>query len=131
MSGILEVRIAQYSEDGPRPIKTEFGYQGRRLRQLKREGDVAIYEVLGGGGKMLLGYEVVRIRVAPPNTFPDGSSVPWREIYPSSSRDSTDWGLIAFSYPRNGLDRAMERFGDMLSCGEGTPQGSTNDEQVV
>jgi hypothetical protein len=47
-----------------RELEKEFGYQGRTLRQLRREGRVAIYELLDRG-EVLYGYEVVVIKIAP------------------------------------------------------------------
>jgi hypothetical protein len=45
-------------------LETQIRYQNRILRQVAREGFTAIYEVLLDGG-MLVGFEVIRIKVAP------------------------------------------------------------------
>jgi hypothetical protein len=43
-------------------LETEIKVQNRILKQLKRERDVAIYELFGANG-MLYGYEVIIIKV--------------------------------------------------------------------
>ncbi len=91
-----------------KPIETEISYQGRTLKQLRREGMVALYEVLSPGN-VSYGYEVIIIKVAPAREI-FGKQYPEREIYPSSSVASNDWGSIAWSYGRDWLDRASEHY---------------------
>ena len=62
---------------------------------------------------MLIGYEVVRIRVAPPMEI-NGNTSPWRESYPKSTKASDDWGRHGFSYGREQRERAEERYQDMI-----------------
>ena len=90
-------------------LEREIRYQGRILRQLKREGTTAIYEVLSDGGGFLYGYEVIRIkRVPAEEKF--GKSYPERELYPSSAKNSLDWGTIAWSWGRNQKEHAFGQF---------------------
>jgi hypothetical protein len=99
----------EYSQENPRAIKTEFRYQGHVLRQLKRQGDVAIYERFGQVGTLLLGYEVVRIRVREPHIFPNGTQIPWAETYPQAEI----WGTYGFTYQARDLKGAETRFAKM------------------
>lgn len=96
-----------------RELEKEFGYQGRTLRQLKREGRVAIYELLGRGG-VLYGYEVVIVKIAPAEEIM-GKPYPEREVYPSSRKDSDDWGHIAWSYGRDHFQDALKRYTGLVA----------------
>ena len=96
-----------------RELEKEFGFQGRTLRQMKREGRVCVYELLGRGG-VLYGYEVVIIKIAPAVEI-KGELYPEREVYPSSSKSSDDWGRVAWSYSRNCFQDALERYAGLLS----------------
>jgi hypothetical protein len=118
--------IEHWTEINPRPIQTEFPHQCRVLRQLKRSGNIALYQLLGGGGKMPLGYEVVRIRIAPPVEI-EGRAYPWREYYPKSTKHSDDWGRHGFSYGRDQRERAEERYQDMVCEGDGVGTVSSLD----
>lgn len=76
------------------PIDHDFVYRGFRYHQITREGNLAIYEQTWTGSKTpSIAYEVVRIRVAPPHTFPTGVSYPAREVYPSDE----SWGADGFT----------------------------------
>lgn len=94
-------------------LQTKFKYQSRTLRQLKREGRVAIYELLGRG-EVLYGYEVVIIKIRPAEIVFE-REYPEREVYPSSSKESSDWGSIAWSYGRNYLSDALKRFDGLVA----------------
>ena len=89
-------------------LPLELGYQDRKLKQLKRQGRIAIYEVFGPG-KFLLGYEVIIIKFAPAKEL-FGCCVPEREVYPSSAKNSNDWGHIAWTYNRKDLELALKRY---------------------
>lgn len=74
------------------PLVTEFEDRTFRYAQLERHGNVAIFtqtHKLGGGVR----YEVVRIRIAPEHTWPNGTTSPEREVYPGSS----SWGQLAWT----------------------------------
>lgn len=75
-------------------LEREFRYQGRILRQLRREGTTAIYEVLSDGGGVLYGYEVIRIKRAPAEEK-FGKFYPERELYPSSLGNFGNFALRA------------------------------------
>src|SRR5208282_4503374 len=94
------------------PLETTLKVQGRTLRQLRRVGMIAIYE-LRNPGQLLLGYEVIRIRVKPAQEV-FGRQYLERECYPSSARDSPDWGTIAWSFGRNQRREAMAMFNGLV-----------------
>jgi hypothetical protein len=86
------------------PLATVLKARGRILRQIERQGLVALYDVRAPGDR-LYGYEVIRIKIKPPaEAF--GRLYPEREAYPADE----DWGTRAWSYPRNGLEAAKEHF---------------------
>jgi len=93
-------------------LETELTYQNRTLRQLKRTGMIAIYEVRNAG-EMLYGYEVIKIKVAPEREV-FGKLYPERELYPSSAKESTDWGTIAWSFGRNQKNEALAMFNGLI-----------------
>ena len=93
-------------------LKTEFKYQGRTLRQLKREGAVAVYDVRNAGNT-LYGFEVILVKVAPAETIM-GREYPEREVYPSSAKNSDDWGTLAWSFGCNDRKRAFACFNGLL-----------------
>lgn len=89
-------------------IETELNVQNRTLKQLKREGNVAIYELFGRG-RVLYGYEVVIVKIHPAETIL-GREYPEREGYPANE----DWGDLAWSYGSNHLKDAMKRFNGLV-----------------
>ena|ERR1700757_3417110 len=93
-------------------LETEFEYQGRTLRQLARVGRVAIYEVRNAA-EILYGYEVIVIKVAPAEEKFD-RQYPERELYPSSAKNSNDWGRIAWSFGRNFRKEAFAAFNGLV-----------------
>src|SRR5271157_4904451 len=86
-------------------LATDLKAQNRTLRQLKRTGLVAVYDVRNEG-EILLGFEVIKIKVAPEQEK-FGKLYPERELYPSSARESTDWGTIAWSFGRKQKKEAL------------------------
>jgi hypothetical protein len=80
-------------------LASELKVQNRTLRQLERDGRVALYALYGANG-LLYGFEVVLIRVRKAGEV-FGKAYPEREVYPSSE----DWGTLAWSYGRT--DRAL------------------------
>jgi hypothetical protein len=96
-----------------RPFKTEFGYQGRTLRQLGRTGRVAVYELLLRG-KVPVGHEVIVFKIEPAEEL-FGKMVPEREAYPSSSKESSDWGKIAWSWGTAQKRTAWAQFEELVN----------------
>ena len=90
-------------------LSTELGVQNRTLRQVKREGRIALYEVYGPNG-VLYGFEVVIIKVAKAR-FVFDRQYPEREVYPANE----DWGSLAWSYGRNSRNLAEECFAKCLA----------------
>jgi hypothetical protein len=93
-------------------LEKELSYQGRTLRQLKREGNVAIYDVRNAGNT-LYGFEVIIVRILPEETIM-GKPYPEREAYPSSAKNSDDWGKIAWSYGAKDKIRALACYNGLL-----------------
>src|SRR6516164_4558516 len=91
-----------------RPLEIKLKYQDRTLRQLKREGRVAIYTI-HGLGDTLYGYEVVLIQIHPAKEI-FGRSYPEREGYPSPEQ----WGQEAWSYGINQRTKALAQFNGLL-----------------
>jgi hypothetical protein len=94
-------------------LEPQIRYQNRLLRQLKREGLTAIYEVLSDGN-VCYGYEVIRIKIAPAKEM-FGKFVPEHEAYPSSAKGSNDWGDIAWSYGRDQKTEPFERYNGLAA----------------
>jgi len=93
-------------------LPIEFGQEGRTLRQIKRSGKAAIYELSGTQG-LLYGYEVVVID-AEKERERFGKTFIEREIYPSSSK----FGKLGWSFGREHRKQAFEKF-DILVQAEG------------
>jgi len=91
-----------------KPLPKEIPYQGRVLKQILREGTVAIYEVIARGN-VSYGYEVIWIKFAPEEEK-FGKLYPNRELYPSSSKNSNDWGQIAWSWGTLQKNQAFSQF---------------------
>jgi hypothetical protein len=90
-------------------LKTEIKIsKDRTLKQLKREGMVAIYELFGPGN-ILYGYEVIRIKIREAGEV-FGTHYPVREIYPASE----EWGRYGWTYGVNYIDKAMARFNGLV-----------------
>jgi len=85
---------------------------GRTLRQIKREGMTAIYDVRNDGN-CLYGYEVIIIRVLPAKVI-FNRQYPERESYPSNSKQSSDWGSLAWSFGRKDKLRALAMFNSLV-----------------
>ena len=112
-------------------LKTEIKFQGRTLRQLKREGNVAIYDVRNAGNT-LYGFEVIIVKVAPAETIM-GREYPEREVYPSSRKESDDWGSLAWSFGCNDKKRALACFNGLVKRSRegaaGVPQTDSGPEE--
>jgi hypothetical protein len=85
-------------------LETEFKVQDRTLRQLKRIGHAAIYELFGPTG-LLYGYEVVVIRIRKEHEA-FGRHFPEMESYPAT----TAWGTEGWSFIARDLAGALETF---------------------
>ena len=75
------------------PIDTAFEEGRFRYTQIQREGDIAIYEQQHKENPKVIRYEVIRIRIAPEHTWPNGNTTPEREAYPGASV----WGRLGFT----------------------------------
>ncbi len=101
-------------------LETELRIHGRTLRQLKRQGRVAMYEVLNAGA-VLIGYEVVIVQIRPEEIF-SGRSYPEREVLP---RDS-EWGFFGWSFQARDLKGAQKRFAHLLPRWGASASGGPN-----
>ena len=99
-----------------KPIKTDFiwtgdGYgssEARHIKQLKREGDIAIYERRSNKTGSLDGYEVIKISRHNGYTL-GGQYVAPAETYPGASQfGKTAWNCST-------LDRAEVRFNQLIT----------------
>jgi hypothetical protein len=101
------------------PTPIEIKYHGRTLRQLKREGMVALYQMDGP-----CGYEVVVIRIRKgEEAF--GKVYPERESYPAGE----DWGTYGWTYRPDERDKAEKRFDSLLpKWGANVPNRHINDD---
>jgi hypothetical protein len=70
------------------PLATEFDDRTYHYTQLERHGNLALYEQRHKELEAVRRYEVVRIRERPAHTWPNGTTSPAREAYPST----TAWG---------------------------------------
>jgi hypothetical protein len=93
-------------------LATALKTQNRTLRQLKRTGLIAIYDVRNEG-QMLYGFEVVKIKVAPEAEI-FGKQYPERELYPSSAKESADWGTVAWSFGTTQKRQALAMFNGLV-----------------
>jgi hypothetical protein len=89
-------------------LKTELQVQNRTLKQIKRQGSVALYELYGPQGQ-LYGFEVVVVRIRRAEEL-FGRRYPERETYPGNE----DWGTYGWSYLASDLPGAQKRFEHLL-----------------
>jgi hypothetical protein len=101
-----------------KPLKTEFKYQGRTVRQLDRSAGAALYE-LRNKAEVLYGYKVIEIKIHPEQTIM-GTVYPEREAYPKDE----DWGVHAWSFGANNKAGALQAFNGLTkkSISESTLQ---------
>jgi hypothetical protein len=85
-------------------LATEFKVQNRTLKQIKRKGDVALYELYGANG-MLYGFELIIIKIRKAREA-FGKFYPEHETYPASE----DWGSLGWSYGQNFRSTAVKAF---------------------
>jgi hypothetical protein len=100
--------------DPLRALKTSWSTLERQYKILERTGDVVLVEVRNQA-RIYIGYEVAIVRVAPAKLI-FGKEVPRREIYPSSAKNSDDWGRFAWSYGPTQLAAARERIARILAA---------------
>jgi hypothetical protein len=93
-------------------LATEISAQGRTYKQIKRRGQVALYELSVKGE--LRGFEVIVIQIhAAGERF--GKWYPTREGFPSSE----SWGTSGFSYLASNKDGAERRFAELIGRAKG------------
>lgn len=88
-------------KDAPfRPLSTVVEKHGRKYTQLKRDGNVAMFVISGGG------FEVIHIRIREEQKLPGGKIAPRRETYPSDE----EFGTHGWYYPKEYADMAEQKF---------------------
>lgn len=97
---------SKYTESNPRPLAKEFNREGMIHRQIKREGNVAMFSVGSGGG-----VEVALIRTAKPQKLPNGEWAPWRESYPSTG----EFGSRGWYYMKDQRETAERKFAELVA----------------
>ena len=95
-------------------LETELRVQNRTLKQIRRQGIVALYEIYGSQG-LLCGFELIIVKIHPPQKIM-GRFYPEREGYPANE----DWGTLAWSYGRNYREIADSAF-ESLCRNQDTP----------
>ena len=88
-------------------VPVEFGANGMQYRQIKRNGRIAMYAVIGKAGKRY-GSEVVILAVHPACSIM-GRDYPDREVYPHNE----DFGLTGWYYQSD--EDAERRFRSLVS----------------
>lgn len=73
-------------------LKSQFTVGRRSYSQIKRQGDVALFEISEPKWKSP-GYEVIIVQKNKPRVFPSGKKYPARESYPPSEQ----WGKQGWS----------------------------------
>jgi hypothetical protein len=86
-------------------LGTRFRHSGFELTQLKRVGDVAVYEQTKGKQPPAFEVVVIRRREA---CVAFGTELPATEFYPTN----TDWGSMGFTYCS--LEEAERKFGELI-----------------
>ena len=103
-------------DESVRVLPLTWGAEQRGYRILERLRDIVLVEVRNEA-KIHIGYEVAIIRVQPAKWIAGNKKItPKREIYPSSAKNSDDWGHLAWSYGPNQLAAARERVARILAA---------------
>lgn len=75
------------------PVEAVFDLGNYRHTQLARQGEWALYEQRHRDNAAVVRFEVVRLRVRPAHTWPNGAITPEHEAYPGAS----SWGKDGFT----------------------------------
>ena len=73
-------------------LPLSFRDRGFLYEQVERQGEVALYSQTNHSG--IVRYEVVRIRIQPEHTWPNGTTTPEKEAYPGSN----SWGRLGWTF---------------------------------
>ena len=100
--------------EAPRPLPLSFNRHGHTYEQWMVDAarSAAIYKIkLPGKDKSLLGYEVVRVRIAKESKLPGGKVAPLREVYPGDE----EFGTHGWGYSPEQLSVATNKFSSIRS----------------
>jgi hypothetical protein len=108
-----------------KPLDIEIGHDGRKLHQLHRTGNIAMYELRNEQG-LLLGYEVIKTRIQK-ETERYGNILAEREIYPCDSQ----FGSMGWSFGKDHKIEANEKFKILVNLEQNgfTPTGAPTVER--
>ena len=98
-------------------LPTQFLRSGWWYKQLKREGNLGIYEQYDPNNReKVAGYVVAKIRTQGEKLLPSGTILPPQEIFPSPSKFTTD-GFVYMpkSAKSSGLEKAEKKFGELAA----------------
>lgn len=87
------------------PLAASFRRHGYEFERINRIGPIAIYK--RSRCNRVVSFEVLVLRATPERTLPDGTIVPAKERYPTSS----EWGEYGWSC--TSLDRAQSKFEEL------------------
>ena len=99
------------------PLPTQILRSGWWYEQLKREGNLGIYEQYDPNNReKVTGYVVAKIRTQGEKLLPSGTILPPQEVFPPPSKFGTDgFFYMPKSAKSSGLEKAEEKFGDLLA----------------
>ena len=103
-----EPQNMEFTEQNPRPVAEKFNKHGVERTLKQRKGNVCLYGMPNGG------CEIVVLRIAKPTTFPNGTTVPWREELPNDEAFGTrGWYYMAADY-----EKAQAKFNTLIASQE-------------
>ena len=113
--GEAENRHIGKPEAAIKPLEVAFRAYDHDLRQIWREGQIAIFE-RSLPGREPHEFELVVIRTQKESTLPNGSVLPAREAYPGSSQ----WGERGWAFPIRNRQLAFE-LARRMAASKGAP----------
>ena len=98
-------------------LTTQFLRSGWWYKQLKREGNLGIYEQYDPKDReKVTGYVVAKIRTQGRKVLPSGKILPPQEVFPPPSKFGTDgFFYMPKSAKSSGLEKAEKKFGELLA----------------
>ncbi len=93
----------------PRPLPLTFNRHDHTYTQVERNDRAAIYTVSHAGRTEVIGFEVIKIRIAKPQKLPGDKMAPLRETYPSDE----EFGRHGWYYMRNEQEKMRAKFGGL------------------
>ena len=104
-------------------LEHELEYGRFKYAQVERRGDVALYTQTHKASGTVR-YEVIKIRIQPEHTWPNGVTTPEKEAYPGSSA----WGRDGWTFFV--LASAQQKMGELLASAADEPPPSATAEDA-